>query len=76
MKPSPVLDEKRPSFSEIFTEYLSDISLEVEAIKSRNMRKDEEVINEHLARIENSLKDIMYTKLALVEYFADSQTQN
>lgn len=76
MKPSPVLDEKRPSFSEIFTEYLSDISLEVEAIKSRNMRKDEEVINEHLARIENSLKGIMYTKLALVEYFADSQTQN
>lgn len=61
------LDEKRISFSEIFTQHLSDITLEVEAIKLRNMRNDSDEINEHLARIENALSSIMDAKLTLAE---------
>lgn len=70
------LGGKAPSFSEIFTEYLSDISLEVEAIKLRNIKSDAEGVNEHLARIDNALKGIMDAKLALAESIRKSQTQN
>jgi hypothetical protein len=70
------LGGKLPSFSEIFTEYLSDISLEVEAIKLRNIKSDAEGVNEHLARIDNALKGIMDAKLALAESIRKSQTQN
>jgi hypothetical protein len=70
------LGGKSPSFSEIFTEYLSDISLEVEAIKLRNIRNDAEGVNEHLARIDNALKGIMDAKLALAENLRKSQNQN
>jgi hypothetical protein len=69
------LGGKLPSFSEIFTEYLSDISLEVEAIKLRNIKSDAEGVNEHLARIDNALKGIMDAKLALAESLRNSQTQ-
>ncbi|MGI0073809.1 MAG: hypothetical protein ACREA3_08355 [Nitrosotalea sp.] len=68
-----VLDEKGLSFSETFTQYLSDISLEVEAIKLRNIKNDAEGVNEHLDRINNALKGIMDAKLALAESFLNSQ---
>ncbi len=61
------LNQKGISFSEAFTEYLSDITLEVEAIKLRSLRNDVKGINEHLARIENALWDIANAKLALAE---------
>ncbi len=67
------LGGKLPSFSEIFTEYLSDISLEVEAIKLRNIKSDAEGVNEHLARIDNALKGIMDAKLALAERLNQNQ---
>ncbi len=60
-------DGRKPSFSEIFTQYLSDISLEVEAVKLRNIKNDAEGVNEHLARIDSALKGIMDAKLALAE---------
>lgn len=61
------LNQKGISFSEAFTEYLSDITLEVEAIKLRSLRNDVKGVNEHLARIENALWDIANAKLALAE---------
>ncbi|MDE1726743.1 MAG: hypothetical protein KGH89_05705 [Thaumarchaeota archaeon] len=62
-----VLDTKKTSFSDVFTQYISDITLEVEAMKLRNLRNDAEGVNEHLARIENALSGIMDAKLALAE---------
>ena len=70
------LGEKLPSFSEIFTAYLSDISLEVEAIKLRNMKSDAEGVNEHLVRIDNALKGIITARLTLAESLCNSQAQN
>jgi len=70
------LGGKSPSFSDIFTEYLSDISLEVEAVKLRNIRNDAEGVNEHLARIDSALKGIMDAKLTLAENLRKSQNQN
>lgn len=61
------LNHKGITFSEAFTEYLSDITLEVEAIKLRSLKSDIKGINEHLARIENTLWDIANAKLALAE---------
>ena len=70
-----VLDVKKsPTFSEIFTQHVSDISLEVEAIKLRNLRNDADGINEHLARIESALVGIMEAKLALAEKMLHSKS--
>lgn len=70
-----VLDVKEsPTFSEIFTQHVSDISLEVEAIKLRNLRNDADGINEHLARIESALTGIMEAKLALAEKVLHSKS--
>lgn len=70
-----VLDVKgSPTFSDIFTQHVSDISLEVEAIKLRNLKNDAEGINEHLARIDSALIGIMEAKLALVEKILQSQS--
>ncbi|NHH98976.1 hypothetical protein DYY66_1034 [Candidatus Nitrosotalea sp. FS] len=70
-----VLDVKEsPTFSEIFTQHVSDISLEVESIKLRNLRNDADGINEHLARIESALVGIMEARLALAEKVLQSQS--
>lgn len=61
------VNQKGVSFSEAFTEYLSDITLEVEAIKLRSLKNDIKGINEHLARIENALWDIANAKMVLAE---------
>ena len=61
------VNQKGASFSEAFTECLSDITLEVEAIKLRSLKNDIKGINEHLARIENALWDIANAKIALAE---------
>ena len=72
-----VLDVKEsPTFSEIFTQHVSDISLEVEAIKLRNLRNDADGINEHLARIESALIGIMEARLALAEKVLHSESKN
>ena len=72
-----VLDVKEsPTFSEIFTQHVSDISLEVEAIKLRNLRNDTDGINEHLARIESALIGIMEARLALAEKVLHSKSSN
>ncbi|MDE1727453.1 MAG: hypothetical protein KGH89_09375 [Thaumarchaeota archaeon] len=70
-----VFDAKRsPTFADIFTQHVSDISLEVEAIKFRNLKNDAEGINEHLARIDSALIGIMEAKLALAEKILQSQS--
>ena len=61
------VNQKGVSFAEAFTECLSDITLEVEAIKLRSLKNDVRGINEHLARIENALWDIANAKMALAE---------
>ena len=72
-----VLDVKEsPTFSEVFTQHVSDISLEVEAIKLRNLKNDSDGINEHLARIESALIGIMEAKLALAEKVMHAQSNN
>ncbi len=72
-----VLDVKEaPTFSEIFTQHVSDISLEVEAIKLRNLKNDADGINEHLARIESALIGIMEARLALAEKVLHSESSN
>ena len=59
--------KRTPTLSEVFTQYISDISLEVEAIKLRNLKNDADGIEEHLARIESALSGIMEAKLTLAE---------
>ena len=72
-----VLDVKEsPTFSEVFTQHVSDISLEVEAIKLRNLKNDADGINEHLARIESALIGIMEARLALAEKVLHSESSN
>ena len=74
MTQKTVFDVKEtPTFSEIFTQYVSDISLEVEAIKLRNLKNDTEGINEHLARIESALIGIMEAKLSSAEKISQSK---
>lgn len=68
MAPKTLLNVKgTPTLSDVFTQHISDISLEVEAIKLRNLKKDAEGIEEHLARIESALSGIMEAKLTLAE---------
>ncbi len=69
MKPEITLNHKGVTFAEAFTQYLSDITLEVEAIKLRSLRNDAEGVNEHLSRIESALWGITNAKLALAERF-------
>ena len=57
------------SFAELFTQYLSDITLEVEGIKVKNMRHDIREINEHIERINSALLGIMDAKLELAERY-------
>ncbi len=71
-----VLDKSAPTLSEVFTQYLSDIALEVEAIKLRNIKNDVDGVNEHLARIDSALTGIMDAKLSLAERILRSQTEN
>ncbi len=76
MPHSLVLDKSAPTLSEVFTQYLSDIALEVEAIKLRNIKNDADGVNEHLARIDSALTGIMDAKLSLAERILRSQTEN
>ncbi len=69
MKPEIAYNQKGVTFAEAFTQYLSDITLEVEAIKLRSLRNDAEGVNEHLSRIESALWGITNAKLALAERF-------
>ncbi len=60
-------NEGRISFAELFTQYLSDITLEVEGIKVKSMKNDIRGIDEHVSRINSALLDIMDAKLELAE---------
>lgn len=74
MTQKALLDMKgTPTLSEVFTQHISDISLEVEAIKLRNLKKDTDGIEEHLARIESALSGIMEAKLAIAERITHSR---
>ena len=65
-------DETDTTFSDVFVDYVSDITLEVEAIKSKKMRNDIQSINEHLDRINRALLGIVDAKLALAEKSAST----
>ena len=67
MQQDIVLDDRRTSYSELFTQYLSDITLEVEGIKVKAIRNDIQGIMEHISRINSSLLGIMDAKLELAE---------
>ncbi|MGB6463967.1 MAG: hypothetical protein WA799_06150 [Nitrosotalea sp.] len=67
MKGKLALNQGGISFADVFTQYLSDITLEVEAMKLRSLKNDVDSVNEHLARIENALWQITNAKLALAE---------
>lgn len=60
-------DEKDVTFSDVFVDCVSDITLEVEAIKSKKMRNDIQRINEHLDRINRALLGIVDAKMVLAE---------
>ena len=60
-------DETDTTFSDVFVDCVSDITLEVEAIKSKKMRNDIQSINEHLDRINRALLGIVDAKLPLAE---------
>ena len=60
-------DETNTTFSDVFVDCVSDITLEVEAIKSKKMRNDIQSINEHLDRINRALLGIVDAKLSLAE---------
>ncbi len=66
MRQEPPNDEK-PTFSELFTQYVSDMTIAVERIKVRNMRNDIQGINEDLARINSAIMGIIDAKLELAE---------
>ncbi|MDE1724837.1 MAG: hypothetical protein KGH76_02935 [Thaumarchaeota archaeon] len=74
MEQKITLDSKSPTFADMFTQYISDIALEVEAIKLRNLKNDSESIDEHLARINRALSGIMDAKLSLAEKVVQSQS--
>ena len=67
MKYRLTFDERDVRFSDVFVDCVSDITLEVEAIKSKKMRNDIQSINEHLDRINRALLGIVDAKLALAE---------
>lgn len=67
MRREPSHNENGISFAEMFTEYLSDITLEVEGIKVKSMNNDIQGINEHVARINAALLGIVDAKLDLAE---------
>ncbi len=60
-------DKRGTAFSDVFVDCVSDITLEVEAIKSKKMRNDIQSINEHLDRINRALLGIIDAKIALAE---------
>ncbi len=62
------------TFSELFTQYVSDMTIAVERIKVRNMRNDIQGINEDIARINSAIRGIMDAKLELAER-ASSNTE-
>ena len=59
--------DERNTYADLFTQYLSDIIIEVEGIKIKADRNDIKGINEHIARINSALMGIMDTKLDLAE---------
>lgn len=74
MRHKLTFDKKGTAFSDVFTDCVSDMTLEVEAIKSKKMKNDIQSINEHLDRINRALLGIVDAKLALAEKFHDLQS--
>jgi len=72
MKYGLTFDQREDTFSDVFVDCVSDITLEVEAIKSKKMQNDIQSINEHLDRINRALLGIVDAKLALTEKFSST----
>lgn len=69
-------DKNRISYSELFTEYLSDITLEIEGMKISALRNDIDRIKVHIERINNAVLAIMDTKLDMAERFYSQLVPN
>ncbi|MGI0011183.1 MAG: hypothetical protein ACREAE_07270 [Nitrosopumilaceae archaeon] len=59
--------EERISNEELFTQYISDIKLEVESIKVKAWKRNDQELLGRLAKIDSALVGIMDTKLNLAE---------
>ncbi len=59
--------DEKTLFPELFTQYISDMTIEVEGIKIKSMRNDFQGINENLARINSAIMGIMDAILDLAE---------
>ena len=60
-------NDEKITFSELFTQYVSDMTMAVERIKVRNMRNDIQGVYEDIARINSAIMGIMDAKLDLAE---------
>lgn len=69
-------EDKKVSYSELFTEYLSDITLEIEGMKISALRNDIDRIKVHIERINNAVLAIMDTKLDMAERFYSQLVPN
>ncbi len=67
MHTSITTKDERNTYADLFTQYLSDITIEVEGIKIKAERNDIKGINKHVARINSALVGIMDAKLDLAE---------
>ena len=68
-----LLNKKDTTFSETFSEYISDIALEVEGIRLKMFWKEMDGVNTRLDRINSALLGIMDAKLALAKNSNNSQ---
>ena len=67
MKPEQQSNYAEIPFSELFTHYVSDITMAVERIKVKDIRNDIQGINENIAKINSAIIGIMDAKLELEE---------
>ncbi len=66
--PDRVLSNKQDTtFADMFAEYISDITLEVEGIKLKMFWKEMDGVNTRLERINSALLGIMDAKIALAK---------
>lgn len=62
-----LLDKKDDAFSDAFSQYISDIQLEVDGIRLKMFWKEMDGIDTRINRINSALLGIMDAKLALAK---------